>query len=241
MLSLECLYFCTEMVVSGCVLSEGVCIVAETFNLDAQSRALIGKKVHQLRVQGLVPVVVYGARVEPIHLQVPYRPLEVALMHAGGTHLININFEGKSQSVITRAVQRDIMRGTIMHVDFLAVDASTRIRADVPVHLIGESPAEKTGIGNLVHQTTSLAIEAVSSDLIDAVDVDVSGLKEIGDAIHVRDLKINPDITILNDPDDLVVRINAIREVVEETAEGEGVAAEPEVISKGKADEEEEE
>lgn len=224
-------------------LSEGVYTVAETYSLDAQSRTLSGKKVHQLRVQGLVPAVIYGARFEPVSVQIPYRALEVALMKAGGTRVINVNFDGKTQSVITRAVQRDILRGTIMHVDFLAVDASTRIRADVQIHLVGESPAIQTRVGNLLHQTTTLSIEAIPADLVDAVEVDISGLKEIGDAIHVRDLNINPNITVLNDPDELVVRVNAIREIVEETpAEGEGAAAaEPEVITKGKAEEEEEE
>ncbi|HVU14295.1 MAG TPA: 50S ribosomal protein L25 [Phototrophicaceae bacterium] len=215
--------------------------MAETYSLDAQSRTLSGKKVHQLRVQGLVPAVIYGARVEPVNVQIPYRALEVTLMKAGGTRLINVNFDGKTQSVITRAVQRDILRGTILHVDFLAVDASTRIRADVQIHLVGESPAVQTRVGNLLHQTSTLSIEAVPADLIDAVEVDISGLKEIGDAIHVRDLNINPNITVLNDPDELVVRVNAIREITEEVTEGEGAAAEPEVISKGKAEEEEEE
>jgi large subunit ribosomal protein L25 len=216
--------------------------VAETYNLEAQSRAVIGKKVGQLRTQGLVPVVIYGARVQPITLQVPYRSLEVALRHAGGTHLINVNFDGKTQSVITREVQRDILRGTIMHVDFLAVDASTRIRADVPIHLIGESSAVNNRIGQLLQQTQALSIEAVPADLIDTVQVDISGLTAIGDAIHVRDLNINPNIIVINDPDDLVVRINPLREIVEEapTTEG-GTTAEPEVISRGKADEEEEE
>lgn len=217
--------------------------MAETYTLDAQSRALTGKKVSQLRVQGLVPVIVYGARFEPVALQIPYRALEITLRSAGGTNLININFDGKTQSVITREVQRDILRGTITHVDFLAVDASTRITADVQIHLVGESPAAQTRIGELLQQSNTLSIEAVPADLIDSIEVDISGLKQVGDAIHIRDLNINPNITVLNDPDDLVVRINALRELVEETegVEGEAVSAEPEVISKGKADEEEDE
>ena len=215
--------------------------MAETYTLDAQSRAIVGKKVSQLRVQGLVPAVIYGARFAPVNVQIPYRPLEVALRDAGGTHLININFDGNSQSVITREVQRDILRGTIMHVDFLAVDASTRITADIPINLIGASPAVETRIGLLLQQTLSLSIEAVPADLIDRVEVDISGLKEIGDAIHIRDLKINPNIIVNNDPEDLIVRISPIREVTEETiaAEGEGIIPEPEVITKGKIEEEE--
>jgi large subunit ribosomal protein L25 len=215
--------------------------VADIYSLEAQSRAVIGKKVHQLRVQGLVPVIIYGARVEPIALQIPYRPLEVTLRHAGGTHLINVNFDGKTQSVITREVQRDILRGTITHVDFLAVDASTRITAEVQIHLIGESSAVNSRVGQLLQQTQTLSIEAVPADLIDSVEVDISGLVAIGDAIHVRDLNLNPNIIVNNDPDDLVVRINPLREVTEASiAAEEGTTAEPEVISKGKPEEEEE-
>lgn len=194
-------------------------------------------------MQGLVPAIIYGARFDPVAVQIPYRPLEIALRHAGGTHLINLNFDGKTQSVITREVQRDVLRGTIMHVDFLAVDASTRITADVQIHLIGESAAVNTRIGVLLQQLSTLAIEAVSADLIDSVEVDISGLNAIGDAIHVRDLNINPSITVLNDPDELVARINPLREVTEETiaAEGGVAPAEPEVIAKGKIEEEGEE
>ncbi|MFN8564230.1 MAG: 50S ribosomal protein L25 [Anaerolineae bacterium] len=216
--------------------------MAETYTLDAESRSLVGKKVSQLRVKGLVPAVVYGARVEPIILQIPYRPLEIALRDAGGTRLININYGSNTQSVIAREVQRDILRGTIMHVDFLAVDASTRISADIAIRLVGESPAAQTRIGELVHQTQTLSIEAVPADLIDSIDVDISGLKEVGDAIHVRDLNINPNITVLSDPDELVVRINAIREVAEEETtgeEGEVAAAEPELVARRRAEEEE--
>ncbi len=216
--------------------------MAETYSLDAQTRAVTGKKVGQLRVQGLVPAVIYGAKFTPVAVQIPYRPLEIALGHAGGTHLININYDGKSQSVITREVQRDVVLGTITHVDFLAVDATTRITADIAVHLVGESPAAETRIGELAFQTTTLSIEALPADLVDAVEVDISGLKEIGDSIHVRDLNISSKITVLTDADELVVRINPIREVVEEeVTDTEGISSEPEVISKGKADEEDEE
>lgn len=215
--------------------------MAEIFSLEAQSRAVIGKKVGQLRAQGFVPAVIYGARFEPVTVQVPYRSLEIALRHAGGTHLININFDGKTQSVITRAVQRDVLQGTILHVDFLAVDASTRITAEVQIHLVGDSPAVDQHVGELLQQLATLSIEALPADLIDSVTVDISGLKAIGDAIHVRDLQISPAIHVIDEPDELVVRINPIREMVEEAPAEEGaVAAEPEVIAKGKIEEEEE-
>ncbi|MCC6803570.1 MAG: 50S ribosomal protein L25 [Anaerolineae bacterium] len=219
--------------------------MAETYTLDAESRSLIGKKVRQLRVKGLVPAVIYGARVDPIVLQIPYRPLELALRDAGGTRLININYGANTQSVIAREVQRDVLRGTIIHVDFLAVDASTRISADIAIRLVGESPAMQTRIGELVHQTQTLSIEAVPADLIDSIDVDISGLREVGDAIHVRDLNVNPNITVLSDPEELIVRINALREVAaEEETEGEETetaTSEPELVTRRRAEEAEDE
>ena len=107
---------------------------------------------------------------------------------------------------------------------------------------LAKASAVNTRIGQLLQQTQTLSIEAVPADLIDVVEVDISGLTAIGDAIHVRDLKINPNIIVNNDPDDLVVRINPLREVTEESIAAEGgTAAEPEVISKGKDEEEDEE
>lgn len=220
--------------------------MAETYTLDAESRSLTGKKVRQLRVNGLVPAVIYGANVEPKAVQIPYRPLEIALREVGGTRLLNINFGGGTQSVITREVQRDVLRGTIIHVDFLAVDASTRITADIAIHLVGESPAVQTRIGELIHQTQTLSIEAVPADLIDAIEVDISSLKEVGDAIHVSDINISPSITVLSDPEELVVRINPLREVAteEEGAEAEETetsASEPELVARRRAEDEEDE
>lgn len=219
--------------------------MADTYKLDAQARTVVGKKVGQLRTQGLVPATIYGAKFKPVSVQIPYRPLEVALLHAGGTHIINLNIDGKGQNVIAREVQRNVLRGTIMHVDFLAVDATTRITADIAVHLVGESPAVETRIGELAQQTTTLSIEALPADLIDAVEVDISGLKEVGDSIHLRDLTIDPKITVLADPDELIVRINPMRDVnaptEDELEAAEAAPSEPEVISKGKAEEEEEE
>ncbi len=217
--------------------------MAETYKLDAQARTVVGKKVGQLRRTGLVPAIIYGAKFEPVSVQIPYRALELALRDAGGTHIINLSIDGKAQSVITREVQRDVMRGTIMHVDFLAVDATTRITADVAIHLVGESPAAETRIGELQQQTMSLSIEALPADLVDAIEVDISGLKEVGDSIHLRDLTISSKITVFNDPDELIVRINPLRDATaptEDELDAAAAATEPEVIAKGKVDEEEE-
>lgn len=211
------------------------------FTLEAQPRTLVGKKVSQLRGQGIVPIVVYGPRTEPLALQVPYRPLELTLMKAGGTHLIDLKVNDKTITVLAREVQRDVLRGNILHADFFAVDESEAISADVHVHLEGHSPAVDMGLGILITGTSTITIETLPSKLLDFIPVNISVLKTPGDAIYVRDLNLGPDIKILNDPDEMIVRVaQTAAAMAEEEAEGTGALAEPEVIQRGKVEADEE-
>lgn len=213
--------------------------MAETYTLDAQKRTLIGKQVGQLRRAGIVPAVVYGARIAPIHVQIDARQLTATLLKAGGTHLITMNIEGKPQQVIARDVQRDIIRGDILHVDFLAVDASTKVRTEVPLAFVGEAPAVQMGLGILLHGLSTLEIEALPADLVERVEVDLSPLKSLNDSIHVRDLKLGDKLTVLTDPDAMIVRVTVTSAAASEAAvELEERSAEPEVIEKGKKQEE---
>ncbi len=216
------------------------------YSLEAQPRTVTGKKVSQLRSQGIVPIVVYGAKVEPMILQVPYRPLEVTLMKAGGTNLIDIKVNGKTQSVVAREVQRDILRGTILHADFFAVDQDTPITTEVHITFIGESPVVASNAGILLTGVSTVSIETLPRHLVDHIEVDISGLTEIGDSIYIRDLDLSEDIRILNDPDDLLVRVSqpaAARaaEDAEGEEEAEETSSDVEVIGRGKREDEDEE
>jgi large subunit ribosomal protein L25 len=221
--------------------------VSENVVLEAQPRAITGKKVSQLRRSGIVPVVVYGPKTETKNLQVEYRPLQLALMNAGGTHLIDLKSNGGTTTVLAREVQRDILRGDILHVDFFAVDLTAKINIDVPIHFVNESPAVNAKKGILITGPAMLSIDTLPSHLIDQVEVDLSSLFEIGDAIHVRDLKLSADLAILNDPDEMIARISqtsaarAEEAEEEEAEEAEAALTEVEIIKKGKAEEEGEE
>ncbi len=213
--------------------------MAEKHVIEAQAREIVGKKVSQLRRQGIVPVTVYGPKSQPVNLQVAYRPLQLALMKAGGTNLIEISVDGKPTSVLAREVQRDIIRNDIMHVDFFAVDMTAKIRIDVPLHFVGDSAAVDTKKGILVTGPTTITIETLPSHLLNSIEIDISGLNEVNDAIHVRDLKLGDEIVIINDMDEMIARISqpaAARS--EEDAAAEAAAGEVEIIKKGKADEE---
>lgn len=217
--------------------------MAEKFVIEAQSREIVGKKVSQLRRQGIVPVTVYGPKSQPVNLQVPYRPLQLALMKAGGTNLIEITVNGKGTPVLAREVQRNILRNDIMHVDFFAVDMTAKIQIDVPLHFVGDSAAVATKKGILVTGPTTITIETLPSHLLNNIDIDISNLNEVGDSIHVRDLNLGAEIVIINDPDEMIARISqpaAARSEEDAAAEEAAAAGEVEIIKKGKADEEEE-
>ena len=220
--------------------------MAENYLLEAQPRAIVGKKVKQLRRQGLVPAAIFGPKVQPQNLQIPYRPLQVALMKAGGTSLIDISVDGSTTTVLAREVQRDVLRGDIMYVDFFAVDMASTIRTDVPIHFVGESPAVTNRVGILITGPTMLTIETLPSKLLTQIEVDLSPLAEIGDSIHVRDLNLGEDVVVHNDPGELIAHItqtSAARSEEEEAAEAAAAeaeaSAEVEVIEKGKKEEDE--
>lgn len=210
--------------------------------LEVQKRTVTGKQVGQLRVQGIVPLNVYGPKTAPVNLQVAYRPLEVALMQAGGTSLIELVVDGKSTTVLAREVQRDKIKRTITHVDFFAVDLESVVTADIPVQFVGVSPAVDARLGILVTGTNSITIETLPGNLMQFIKVDLSVLKDAGSSITAGDLKLGEGIRILNNPEEMIASIaqtGAAR--AEEEAEVEATSAEPEVIRKGKDEDADEE
>lgn len=213
--------------------------MAQIYALEAQARTVTGKKVGKLRREGLIPAVIYGVKIQPVHIQVPFRSLQTTLMKAGGTHLIDLSVGGTPYSVLARVVQRDILKGDIIHVDFMAVDASTTITAQVPVYYINEAPAEKLGFGILLQGLSKVTIEALPKDLIDRIEVDLSSLNQIGDTIYVRDLSLPDTVKIVDDKDDMIAKIIVTAAGESEQAAEEAASSEPEVIGKGKKDEEE--
>jgi large subunit ribosomal protein L25 len=211
------------------------------YTIDAEVREVTGKKVGALRRAGIVPATIYGPKQEPVNVQIPYRPLEITLAKAGGSHLIQLHTGKTKQTVLVRAVQRNPISRKIMHVDFFALDMKAKLRTDVPVHYVGESPAVAAKQGVLVTGPTTLHIELLPSKLMTHITVDVSTLAEVGAAIHVRDLDLGEDIVIHNDPEELLARVTqtaAARSEEDVEAEEESTSSEPEVLKKGKEEEE---
>jgi large subunit ribosomal protein L25 len=213
----------------------------DKIELNAAPRKVIGKQVKALRRAGLVPANLYSRSIEPVSLQIDARTLNRVLMHAGQSRLITLNVKGREPVMtIAREIQREPVTGSLYHVDLFAVSMTERIKLDVRIMLVGESPAVQRGEGVLVHALNTVEIECLPGDLIDSIRLDISGLDKVDAHLAVKDLPVSAGVQVLADPDETVVRVSPVREekaeeVVVPTGEE---AAEVEVIEKGKKEEE---
>lgn len=213
----------------------------EEIVLKAQRRAVVGKQVKALRRQGLLPAVLYGKGIDPLPIQLNYKEASHVLPHISSSHLIRVDLEGELHHALVREKQRHPIYGTVLHVDLNVVSMTEKLRAQVALVLSGEAPAVKELNGTLVQTVEELEVECLPQYLPDHIVVDLSSLKEYGDAIHVRDISLPPEVEVLNDPDEIVVVVTAPTvEAVEAVEAAEAAGAEPEVIERGKKEEEEE-
>ena len=211
--------------------------------IQAEKSTVIGKQVRALRREGKLPAVIYGHHVDPVSIVLDAHDASKTLARASSSTLVTIELEGKQYPTLVRERQLDFIRNSLIHVDFLAVSMTEKLTASVGVHIEGEAPAVKEFGAILVTNLTELEVECLASDLPERFVVDVSGLAEIGDGVYVRDLTVPANVEILTDPDEMIVVATAqAAEEVEEEAEvleGEGGEG-PEVIGKGKEEDEEE-
>jgi len=216
--------------------------MSETITLEAQPRTLTGKQVKQLRANELVPAIIYGPKQEGARaIQIPTKELQGSLKAAGGTNLIEIAVGKEKINVLVRDVQRGILRGELLHVDFYAVDLNVAITTEVPVVHVGESELLENGQAMLITEITQVEVECLPDRIPSHLELDLSSLTEIGQGLTVADLKVPADVTILSNADDILVRLDyAAAQVTEEEEELEaGEAEEVEVIRRRKEEEDE--
>jgi large subunit ribosomal protein L25 len=196
--------------------------MATTIDLPASSREARGHHNRALRREGRVPAILYGHNVEPRPIEAEARVLRRVWMHAGRTQLVDLKVDGgRAQKVLVREMQVDPRTGNPIHADFFAVNLLEKLTADVPIVIVGESPAVVDAkIGTLQQLITTLRIECLPSDLPSQFNVDVGGLMEIDAGIHVRDIVLPEGVALVHaDLDELVVKVSALRLVTEEEVE----------------------
>jgi large subunit ribosomal protein L25 len=210
--------------------------------LKGTKRTVRGKQVNAMRRQGKLPAVIYGRRTDPVSITLDAHDAGLALAKVGSSTLITVDVDGQEYPALVRERQRDFIKGTLRHVDFLAVSLTERIRAEVRIELSGVAPAVKDLNAVLVTGLHTLTVECLPTDLIDQVLVDISTLQEVGDGIHVKDLTLPEKVRVLDDPDEMVVVTTfAKAEAVEEAPAAEAVLeagaeeGEPEIaVERGK-------
>jgi large subunit ribosomal protein L25 len=213
---------------------------------------VIGKQVKALRREGKLPAVIYGRHNEPINIELDAHSTGRILAKATSSSLITIELDGETYATLIREKQRDFIKNSLLHVDFLAISMEERLRAYVALRFKGTSLAVKDFNAILVHNIEQLHVECLPADLPEYVEVDISVLKNPGDGIRVGDLSVADNVDVLDDADMMVAVASAskIEEALSELEEGaaeesalvgEGEGDEPELsVERGKKDEDEE-
>jgi large subunit ribosomal protein L25 len=213
----------------------------EEITIKAQVRDGRGKNdARRTRRAGLVPITIYGGGGETVAAAAPLGALAAVLRsEAGRNTIFTLDVEGVGPSeVMFHDRQIDPVRGRLVHADFQRLVKGQKIEVTVPLHLVGEPVGVREEEGVLEQIMRELEIRCQPREIPDAIDVDVSNLG-VHDVLHVSDIPVSENIEILNDPDAVVATVGIVREEpVAAPAVEEEAAAEPEVIAKGKKDEE---
>ena len=205
-----------------------------SFKLDVKARSEHGKATaRRLRRQhNVIPGIVYGAAKEPSSISIDHNTLMVLLQNkAVYSHILDLSIDGKSESVVLKALQRHPYRNEVMHVDFLRVKAGDKIQMKVPVNFINIDQAPGVDQGGVVtHDMTELFIECLPKDLPESIDLDCSAI-EMNQALHRSDVVLPSNtafvIPVDDDHNQAVVSIHEPKvesepveeEVIEEAAE----------------------
>ncbi len=207
----------------------------QTLLITAEKRTLIGKKVKKLRREGKIPANIFGKGIKSQAISVSLKEFEKVYKLAGETKIIEVVIGEQKLPTLIAGIQKNPVTDQILHVDFHHVDLKKKVSASVPVEFIGESPAEKQGLGTVVKYINEIEIEALPTDIPEKFTVDLSLLEKVGDQLLVSDLSFNKDKISISEEDmqKIIVKVEELREeeIVEEAPKeeaqtGEGVVEE---------------
>jgi large subunit ribosomal protein L25 len=192
----------------------------DAVTLDAAPRNALGRKVKALRRAGATPLHLYGKGMPSQALQGDSATVAKVVGQVGHHMPLYIKLDGvkDQQLVFVREIQRHPITNRILHVDLFRVDVTQRVSGEIPITLIGEAPATRSHGGVLMQSLRHLSVECLPMDMPERMEVDISILEELEQGIRVSDLTPAPGLTILADPEELIVKVGTPR-VQEEAAE----------------------
>ncbi|MDP1689288.1 MAG: 50S ribosomal protein L25 [bacterium] len=185
--------------------------------LIAQKREDFGTKATvALRAEGLIPAELYGHGVANLHLKVKTKDFQKAFKEAGESTLITLVIDEEKRPVIITDVKTDPVKGNVIHADFYQVRLDEKIKAHVPIILLGVSAGVKEKGGILIHVMREIEVEALPADLPHDFKIDISGLDDINKSLHVSDLTALKGVEFMADPETVIATVSShVEEVVE--------------------------
>jgi large subunit ribosomal protein L25 len=182
--------------------------MAQFESLKVDKRTLIGRKVKLLRRQGIIPANIFGNKISSISVQVDHVAFHKVFDKVGETAIVEVVVGDDKYPCLISGMAIDPVTSDILHIDFHHVSLKEKVTATIPVHMVGEAPAVKD-LGGILNQSLhELEVEALPTDLPEAIEVDVTHLTNMGDSISVKDLKISDKVTLTADPDTIILVIN---------------------------------
>jgi large subunit ribosomal protein L25 len=206
--------------------------------LAAEHRDVLGKKVAALRRAGRLPAVVYGHGIDSDSVSVDAHEFEQLRRHSGPNALVDLSVDGdKARPVLVHSVQVHPVNRRPLHVDLFLVRMTEELTVEVPLVATGEAPAVTLNGGTLLHPSESVRVRALPDHLPQSIEYSVASLTDFDTAIHVRDLTVPSDVTLLTDGDEIIAKVQPPR-VEEEpvVAEAEGAEGEAEEGAEGAAE-----
>ena len=204
--------------------------------LKVEKRKVLGKQVKKLRRTGIIPANVYGKKIKSQSLQVDGKEFDNIYKEVGETGLVDIEIDSKVTPVLIQNVQKDF-RGNVLHADFYQVDLTQKVKATVPLEIIGEPKAVTDKLGILMHIVSEVEVEALPENLPENIPVNVEHLANIDDQIIVSDLKAPEGVEILTDAGQVVSKIGElVTKEAQEQAAAEEAAAEAASAESGAAE-----
>jgi len=211
----------------------------------AQRREITGSKTKQIRLQKLIPAVVFGKKTDSMNLQIKYNDFVKLLKQAGETEIVDLKIEGEKEdkAVLINEVQKHPVTEKIIHVSFYEVDLTQKIRVQIPIEYIGEEEHEliKNKEALLIPLIAEVEVEALPKDLPRGFEISITSLKEIGDLLTIKDLKQAVDtskVEILEEDDTLAIAKLDYAETLEVEEPEEEMSVEDIEITGEKAKEE---
>jgi len=222
--------------------------MTDKITLKVTSRKITGRKIRNLRKEGILPANIYGKDIKSQAVQLPTKDFKTAFKTAGETNIINLALdkESKTRPVLVHNIHLHPVTDEFLHADFHQVDLTKKVTVAVPLEMIGEAPAVSKG-GILLQLVDEIEVEALPSDLPDKFEINISQLKEIGQTVNLKDIKVPDKVKLMVDNlNQLVVKIEEptkeeekpeVKPEEEVPAEGEEPKEDEEVPAEGKQEE----